>query len=173
MAQQKKKTFIVVVVVVAVLLLVGFLAKQSSVTDRGGDGARGGHEPAAQATPAEKNATANDASLVGKKDEASDAADHSAEVEATPTAVAEAEVREALKTPVIIVKGRVFMPDKSRAKNAPVILRKHLSVFPTGYGGAGHPNQFVISTLDSTMTDEQGRYELGAKETEGPPKMRA
>lgn len=166
MAQQKKKTFIVVVVVVAVLLLVGFLAKQSSVTDRGGDGAHSGHEPAAQATPAEKNATASEAPLAGKKDEASDAADHSAEVEATPTAVAEAEVREALKTPAIIVKGRVFMPDKSRAKNAPVILRKHLSLYPTGYGGAGQPHQLVISTLDSTMTDDQGRYELGAKETE-------
>ena len=67
MAQQKKKTFIVVVVVVAVLLLVGFLAKQSSVTDRGGDGAHSGHEPAAQATPAEKNATASEAPLAGKR----------------------------------------------------------------------------------------------------------
>ncbi|MCC6545569.1 carboxypeptidase regulatory-like domain-containing protein [Candidatus Sumerlaeota bacterium] len=159
----KKKLIIGVIVV---LLLIGGIAYQKfspdsvpvknqvAVNDAIGDGAIGAKGTNGKAASGEHGSgEANGTAKV-------------LETLPAPTVVATPDetVREALRSPAVIVRGRVLMPDKSPAVGAPVVLQRHQRTWPTGYGGAGHPAKLMVSDVDSTLTDEKGRYELGAKE---------
>ncbi|MEO8376361.1 MAG: carboxypeptidase-like regulatory domain-containing protein [Candidatus Sumerlaeota bacterium] len=162
---EDRKKFLVVIAIVIILLIVGGISIHQFTSHSNtpkNDLASQSQEP--KAPGGNSGNTKPEAGETGGDSALTKVASSNAAPTATAVATPDESIREALRSPAIIIRGKVFMPDNSPAKNAPVVLQRHIETFPTGYGGGGQPSKLIISDLDSTMTDGQGRYEVGAKE---------